>query len=230
MFKVSGIKSGYGEVEVLHSLEFEVKHEIYTVLGANGAGKSTLLKTLAKLLPLMAGEMFFKDEDVTHATSYNLAARGLAYVPQEGNVFPNLTVRENLSIGSLVSKRSKKELFEEMFELFPDIADRLNQKAGSLSGGEGQMVAAGRALMQDPAMILLDEPTAGLSPKYVDDFFCKIKEIHEKRDVSVMLAEQNAAKALEIADKVMILSLGKIFLIEDREDIDLKMIKEGYRI
>lgn len=230
MFKVSGIKSGYGEVEVLHSLEFEVKHEIYTVLGANGAGKSTLLKTLAKLLPLMTGEMSFKEEDVTHATPYSLAARGLAYVPQEGNVFPDLTVRENLSIGSLVSKRSKKELFEEIFELFPDITDRLNQKAGSLSGGEGQMVAAGRALMQDPSMILLDEPTAGLSPKYVDDFFCKIKEIHEKRDVSVMLAEQNAAKALEIADKVMILSLGKIFLIDNRKDVDLKMIKEGYRI
>ncbi len=230
MFKVIDIKSGYGEITVLHGLTFDVKHEIYTILGANGAGKSTLMKTIAKVLPLSAGEMYFKDENVSDISPYELAKKGIAYVPQEQNVFPDLTVKENLSLGGLIGSRSKQEKMEEMFELFPDIADRINQKAGSLSGGEGQMVAVARALMQDPALILLDEPTAGLSPKYVDNFFHKIKEIHEKKGVGVMLAEQNASKALDIADKVMILSLGKIFLIEDSSKVDIKMVKEGYRI
>ncbi len=230
MFNVKGIRSGYGEVTVLHGLDFEVKHEIYAILGANGAGKSTLMKTIAKVLPLKSGELQFKDEDVTHLTPYQLAERGLAYVPQEQNIFPELTVRENLSIGGLVGKRSKQERMEEIIELFPDIAERINQKAGSLSGGEAQMVAVGRALMQDPVMILLDEPTAGLAPKYVDGFFRKIKEIHEKKGVSIMVAEQNAAKAMEIADRIMLLSLGTIFLIDDCNNVDIGKVKEGYRI
>lgn len=230
MLKVRDIRSGYGEVIVLQGLEFEVKHEIYAILGANGAGKSTMMKTLAKLLPLKSGEIIFQDQDVTGLTSYQLAQHGFAYVPQENNIFPNLTVRENLSIGGLVGKRSKQDRMEEIIELFPDIADRINQKAGLLSGGEAQMVAVGRALMQDPKMILLDEPTAGLSPKYVDNFFSKILEIHQKKDVSVMLAEQNAVKAMEIADRIMLLSLGKIFLIDDCKNVDLDKVKEGYRI
>jgi branched-chain amino acid transport system ATP-binding protein len=207
-----------------------VGHEIYAILGANGAGKSTLMKTIAKVLPLTSGEIRFKDEDVTNITPFQLAERGLAYVPQEQHVFPELTVRENLSIGGIVGKRAKQERMEEIFELFPDIVARISQKAGSLSGGEAQMVAVGRALMQDPDLMLLDEPTSGLAPKYVDSFFAKIKEIHEKRDVSVMVAEQNAAKALEIADRIMVLHLGKIFLIDDSKNLDINKIKEGYRI
>jgi branched-chain amino acid transport system ATP-binding protein len=230
MFEVKDMRSGYGEVTVLQGLDFAVGHEIYAILGANGAGKSTLMKTIAKVLPLKTGEIRFKDEDVTDITPYQLAERGLAYVPQEQHIFPELTVRENLSIGGLVGKRAKQERMEEIFELFPDIVGRINQKAGSLSGGEAQMVAVGRALMQDPDLILLDEPTSGLAPKYVDSFFAKIKEIHEKKDVSVMIAEQNAAKALDIADRIMVLHLGKIFLIEESKNVDIETIKEGYRI
>jgi branched-chain amino acid transport system ATP-binding protein len=230
MFEVKNMRSGYGEVTVLQGLDFTVRHEIYAILGANGAGKSTLMKTIAKVLPLTSGEIRFKDEDVTNITPFQLAERGLAYVPQEQHVFPELTVRENLSIGGLLGKRAKQERMEEIFELFPDIVARISQKAGSLSGGEAQMVAVGRALMQDPDLILLDEPTSGLAPKYVDSFFAKIKEIHEKRYVSVMVAEQNAAKALEIADRIMVLHLGKIFLIDDSKNLDIEKIKEGYRI
>lgn len=230
MFEVKDMRSGYGEVTVLHGLEFKVGHEIYAILGANGAGKSTLMKTIARVLPLKTGEIHFKDEDVSDITPYQLAERGLAYVPQEQHIFPELTVRENLSIGGLVGKRSKQERMEEIFELFPDIVARINQKAGSLSGGEAQMVAVGRALMQDPDLILLDEPTSGLAPKYVDSFFAKIKEIHVKKDVSVMVAEQNAAKALDIADRIMVLHLGKIFLIEESKNVDIETIKDGYRI
>jgi branched-chain amino acid transport system ATP-binding protein len=230
MLKVAELESGYGEITILKKISFEMQHEIFAVLGANGAGKSTLMKTLAKLLPVKKGSIRFFDEEVSQMPPYELAAQGLAYVPQEGNVFPNLSVKENLSIGALIGERDKEEKMEEIISLFPDIADRFNQSAGSLSGGERQMVAVGRALMQDPKVILLDEPTAGLSPKYVDNFFCRIEEIHKTKDVSVLLAEQNAVKALEICDRVMLLSLGKIVSISDKQDIDIEKLREGYRI
>lgn len=230
MLKVKDIRSGYGDVTILQGLNFEVGHEIFAILGANGAGKSTLMKTVAKAIHLKTGEIYFKDENISNFTSFQAAARGLAFVPQEEQIFPKLTVLENLSIGGLLGKRAKKERIEEVFDVFPDVFERINQKAGSLSGGESQMLAVGRALMQDPDMILLDEPTSGLSPKYVDSFFKKIKEIHEKKGVCVILSEQNATKALEIADKIMVLTLGKIFFIEDSKNLDIDMIKEGYRI
>jgi branched-chain amino acid transport system ATP-binding protein len=231
MLVVKDVRSGYGEVTILHGLDFEVGHEIFAILGANGAGKSTLMKTIAKVLQLKTGSIFFKGADISGMTPYQAAAKGLAFVPQEEQIFPKLTVMENLSVGSLLlGKKLKKEKLEEIFEVFPDIVDRINQKAGSLSGGEAQMVAVGRALMQNPELILLDEPTSGLSPKYVDSFFNKVKEIHEKKGVSVIISEQNAAKALEIADKIMVLTLGKIHMIEDSGNVDLDMIKEGYRI
>jgi branched-chain amino acid transport system ATP-binding protein len=230
MLKVKNIRSGYGEVTILQGLDFEVGHEIYAILGANGAGKSTLMKTIAKVLHLKTGEIYFNEENISGFTPFQVSAKGLAFVPQEEQIFPTLTVRENLSIGGLLSKRSQKERMDEVFDVFPDIAERINQKAGSLSGGEAQMVAVARALMQDPQLLLLDEPTSGLSPKYVDSFFKKVKEIHEKKGVGVILSEQNATKALEIADKIMVLTLGKIFLIDDCKNVDIEMIKEGYRI
>lgn len=230
MLKLKDIRSGYGDVTIIKGLDLEVKHEIYAILGANGAGKSTLMKTIAKVLPLKTGEIYFKDENISNFTPFQVSERGLAFVPQEEQIFPKLTVMENLSIGGMLSKRSKKERMEEVFEVFPDIYERINQKAGSLSGGEAQMVAVARALMQDPELILLDEPTSGLAPKYVDSFFKKVREIHEKKDVSVILSEQNCSKALEIADKVMVLTLGKIFLINECKNVDIDMVKEGYRI
>jgi branched-chain amino acid transport system ATP-binding protein len=230
MIKVKDIRSGYGEVTILQGLDFEVGHEIYAILGANGAGKSTLMKTIAKVLHLKSGEIYFKGEDISGFTPFQVSAKGLAFVPQEEQIFPKLTVRENLSIGGLLSKRPEKERMDEVFDVFPDLSARINQKAGSLSGGEAQMVAVGRALMQDPEMILLDEPTSGLAPKYVDSFFRKVKEIHLKKNVAVILSEQNASKALEIADKIMVLTLGKIFLIDDCKNVNIEMIKEGYRI
>ena len=231
MLKVNDIRSGYGDVTVLHGLSFEVKHEIYAILGANGAGKSTLMKTIAKVLRLKTGEIYFKDENISGFTPYQVAAKGLAFVPQERQIFPKLTVMENLSIGSvLLEKKSKKEKIEEVLDVFPGIADRISQKSGCLSGGEAQMLAVGRALMQDPELILLDEPTAGLSPKYVDIFFNKVREIHKNKGVSILITEQNAAKALEIADKIMVLNLGKIHMIEDSKNVNIEMIKEGYKL
>lgn len=230
MLKLKDIRSGYGDVTIIKGIDLEVEHEIYAILGANGAGKSTLMKTIAKVLPLITGEIYFKDENISNFTPFQASERGLAFVPQEEQIFPGLTVRENLSIGGMLSKRSKEQRMEEVFDVFPDIYERINQKAGSLSGGEAQMVAVARALMQDPELILLDEPTSGLAPKYVDSFFKKVKEIHEKKDVSVILSEQNCSKALEIADKVMVLTLGKIFLVNECKNVSVDMVKEGYRI
>ena len=163
MLKIVDVSSGYGEVTVLHNLHFEVKHEIFAILGANGAGKSTLMKTISRLLPLKTGEIHFKDENISELQPHQVAARGIAYVPQENHIFPKLSVLENLSVGGLLlgnlTKKEKRQKVEEIFEVFPALADRSNQKAGSLSGGEAQMCAVGRALMQDPALLLLDEPT-----------------------------------------------------------------------
>ena len=230
MFEARQLCSGYGEVTVLKALDFTVGNEIFAVLGANGAGKTTLLKTIAKLLPVTSGQMTFRDSDVTGLAPYELAERGLAFVPQEHNIFPDLTVEENLSIGAFLGKRPKRERMEEIFEVFPDVAARIRQKAGTLSGGEAQMVAIGRALMQEPTLLLLDEPTAGLAPKYVEGLFSRIKEIHETRDVSIVLAEQNATKTLAVADRVMLLSLGRIHLLGDADEVDIDALKEGYSI
>jgi len=231
MLKIENVVSGYGEVSVLREISFEVGHEIYAILGANGAGKTTLMKTIAKAIPLMSGAMSFDGDDITNETSYQVAARGIAFVPQEENVFPTLTVLENLSVGStLLPKSRKQEKIEEVLNTFPALKAISKQKAGSLSGGEAQMVAVGRALMQEPKLLLLDEPSAGLSPLYVDMLFSKIAEIHKEHKVSVLVAEQNAVKTLRVANKALILKLGQIHMIEDADKLDENVIKEGYNI
>ena len=200
------------------------------MLGANGAGKTTLLATLARLIPLMAGTIRFRGEDVSALPAFETAGRGIGYVPQERGVFPDLTVFENLSVGAMIGERSREDRMAEVFDLFPDLEVLQSQLAGTLSGGESRMVAAGRALMQEPSLLLLDEPTAGLSPLYVDMFFEKISEIRETKGVSIILAEQNATKALNVADRVMVLSLGEVFLTEETGNLTTEQLKQGYRI
>jgi branched-chain amino acid transport system ATP-binding protein len=228
--QVEGLRSGYHGVTVLKGLDFAVGNEIFAVLGANGAGKTTLLATLARLIPLMAGTIRFQGEDVSRLPPYETAGRGIGYVPQEKGTFPDLTVLENLSVGGMIGERSRDERMAEVLELFPDLRALQAQKAGTLSGGESRMVACGRALMQDPRVLLLDEPTAGLSPLYVDMFFDKIKEIHQTRGVAIVLAEQNATKALQVADRVMVLSLGEAFAVVDAAQLTTQQLKEGYHI
>jgi branched-chain amino acid transport system ATP-binding protein len=228
--QVEGLRSGYHGVTVLKGLDFSVGNEIFAVLGANGAGKTTLLATLARLIPLMAGTISFLGEDVSSLPPYETAGRGLGYVPQERGTFPDLSVLDNLTIGGMVGTRSRDERLAEVFTLFPDLRDKGAQPAGTLSGGESRMLACGRALMQDPRLLLLDEPTAGLSPLYVDTFFDRIGEIHRTRGVAIVLAEQNATKALQLADRVMVLSLGQAFAVVDAADLTTQQLKEGYRI
>lgn len=230
MLEVEGLRSGYHGVTVLKGIDLNVGNEVFGVLGANGAGKTTLLATLAHLIPLMAGTIRFRGEDVSTLPAFETANRGIGYVPQEKGVFPDLSVFENLSIGGMIGARSREERLAEVFELFPDLAVLQGQTAGTLSGGESRMLACGRALMQDPRLLLLDEPTAGLSPLYVDTFFEKIREIRETKGVSIVLAEQNATKALEVADRVMVLSLGEAFLTEEADRLTTELLREGYRI
>jgi branched-chain amino acid transport system ATP-binding protein len=230
ILEVAGLRSGYHGVTVLKGLDFTVEHEVFTVLGANGAGKTTLLATLARLIPLMDGTIRFIGEDVSHIPAFETAARGIAYVPQEQGVFPELTVLENLQVGGMIGARSQSERMGEVLELFPNLKTMLKQPAGTLSGGESRMVACGRALMQDPKVLLLDEPTAGLSPLYVDLFMDKISEMHASRGVVIVLAEQNATKALQVADRVMVLNLGEATAVVDVADVTTQQLKEGYRI
>jgi branched-chain amino acid transport system ATP-binding protein len=230
MLETSGLRSGYHGVTVLKDIDLDVGNEVYTVLGANGAGKTTLLATLARLIPLTSGSIVFQGDDVSAIPAFETAARGMGYVPQERGVFPELTVLENLNVGGMIGERSPEERMSEVFDLFPDLEALQGQMAGTLSGGESRMVACGRALMQDPALLLLDEPTAGLSPLYVDMFFEKIQQIHQDKGVSIILAEQNATKALEVADRVMVLSLGEAFAVMDASQLTTDQLKEGYRI
>ncbi len=230
IIEVSGLMSGYHGVTVLKGLDFTVGNEVFTILGANGAGKTTLLATLARLVPVTAGTIRYAGEDVSHLRPYETAARGMAYVPQEQGVFPNLTVLDNLRVGGMIGTRPHEERLAEVFDMFPAIKDRQKQPAGTLSGGESRMVACGRALMQDPKVLLLDEPTAGLSPLYVDLFMSKVREMHVLRGVAIVLAEQNATKALEVADRVMVLSLGEAHPVVDASEVTSQQLKEGYRI
>lgn len=230
MLELSGVRSGYGGVTILKNVNLTVEAEIFAVLGANGAGKSTLMKTIARLLTLESGTIRFLGDDVSQVQPNKLAEMGISIVPQEANIFPDLTVHENLSLGTLFGARSRRARIDEVFDLFPDIAARANQKAGSLSGGESQMVAFGRALAQEPRLMLLDEPTTGLSPKYVELLLSKVREIHESFGVAILLAEQNAVKALEVANRVLVLSLGTVYLDSPTAETNLESIQAGYHI
>jgi branched-chain amino acid transport system ATP-binding protein len=227
---VAGLRSGYDGVAVLNGLDCSVGNEIFAVLGANGAGKTTLLATLARLIPLMSGTIRFRGKDVSKLPPYETARLGIGYVPQEKGIFADLTVLENLAIGGMIGQRSLDERMAEVFELFPDVRARQTQRAGTLSGGESRMVACARALMQDPSLLLLDEPTAGLSPLYVDLFFERIREIRRVRGIAIVVAEQNATKAVEVADRVMVLSVGNAFTVVAARDLTTEQLKEGYRI
>ncbi|HHF98611.1 MAG TPA: ABC transporter ATP-binding protein [Candidatus Aerophobetes bacterium] len=209
LLKVEKIKAGYGETEILHSVSCEVKEgEIVTIIGPNGAGKSTLMKAILGLLKPTQGRIIFNGKDITGKNPNQIVREGICYVPQSDNIFPSLTVEENLEMGAFIRKDDYKNKIEEIYEIFPDLKERRKTKAKKLSGGQRQMVAIGRALMLDPLLLLLDEPSAGLSPKLVQVIFEKIEKINEK-GVSILMVEQNARKALSISHRGYVLVMGK---------------------
>jgi branched-chain amino acid transport system ATP-binding protein len=203
------IVAGYvPEVDILRGCNLALfPGELVGIIGPNGAGKSTLLKALFGLVPIRSGRVLLRGDDITAAKSHALVATGVGYVPQNNNVFPSLTVQENLEMGVYQRPRTFGERFDEVCELFPLLGSRRGQRAGSLSGGERQMVAMGRALMMRPSVLLLDEPSAGLSPAYQDEVFIRCRQINET-GVSIVMVEQNARRCLQICDRGFVLDQG----------------------
>lgn len=204
-----GIHSGYGDMEVLHDVSFRIEEkEIISIIGPNGAGKSTLLKTIFGLLKPTKGSVTFKGNSITGLAPDRIVRLGMAYVPQVENVFPSLTVHENLEMGAFILTDDFSARLEDVYELFPILKERRKQRVGKMSGGERQMVAMGRALMLDPELLMLDEPSAALAPKLAEMIFERITAINET-GVSILIVEQNAKESLKLADRGYVLASGQ---------------------
>lgn len=221
LLSVQNIDVFYGPIQALFSVSLEVEEgEIVTLIGANGAGKSTLLRTISGLLKPRAGSIYFENEDLTRKSSIEIVKSGISHVPEGRRVFPEMTVLENLELGAYVRKdRSEIEKdLKTVFERFPRLYERRNQLAGTLSGGEQQMLAIGRALMSRPRLLLLDEPSMGLAPILVSEIFEIIKEINA-RGTTILLIEQNANMALSIANRAYVIETGRIVLSGTSQEV-----------
>ena len=208
LLEATGVVAGYGETEILHGVSVAVNAgEMVTIIGPNGCGKSTLMKAIVGLVRVRAGAVRFRGTDISMQGPERIVRSGLCYVPQSDNVFPSMTIRENLEMGAFVRSDDYQARIEEMYDLFPDLRRRPRQKAGSLSGGQRQMLAIARALMLDPRLLLLDEPSAGLAPALVDMVFERIRHINAT-GVSILLVEQNARESLRMSDRGYVLSGG----------------------
>ena len=212
MLKVENIDVYYGAIHAVKNVSFEVGDgEIVALIGANGAGKSTILKTVSGLMHPRTGTMTFCGQNITHTEAYKLLRTGLAHVPEGRRIFLQMSVQENLEMGAYINKSVSQEDLEMVFNYFPRLKERRKQVAGTLSGGEQQMLAMSRALMSHPKLMMLDEPSMGLAPIIVDQVFGIIKELH-KSGTTILLVEQNARKALQIADRAYVLETGSITL------------------
>jgi branched-chain amino acid transport system ATP-binding protein len=214
LLEVEGLCVNYGHIEAIRDITFGVEEgSITTLIGANGAGKTTTLKTISGLRKVREGRILFEGKDITHLPPYERVLLGLSQSPEGRGCFPGMTVRENLDMGAYVRKDRRSAAYakdlERVFQLFPRLEERVSQTAGTMSGGEQQMLAIGRALMAKPRLILLDEPSMGLAPKFIQQIFSIIGEINEQ-GTTVLLVEQNAAQALKRADNAHILETGKI--------------------
>lgn len=231
MLEVKDLQVYYGVIQALKGISFEVEQgDVVALIGANGAGKTTTLHTITGLLPSKAGNITFEGTDITYVPGYKLVSMGIAHVPEGRRVFASLTVLQNLKMGAY-TRNDKKEIedtIEMIYKRFPRLKERKNQLAGTLSGGEQQMLAMGRALMSHPRLIVLDEPSMGLSPLYVNEIFDIIQEIN-KDGVTVLLVEQNAKKALSISNKAYVLETGNIVLSGDAKELmNNERVKKAY--
>jgi branched-chain amino acid transport system ATP-binding protein len=227
LLEIAGLHAGYGDVPVLHGVDVRVgAGEIVAVLGSNGAGKSTLNNNISGLYRPFAGTVQFAGEDITAAAPEAIVAAGLIHVPEGRRVFPNLTVRENLELGAYARARTKRaNSLERITAIFPRLKERFGQEAGTLSGGEQQMLAIGRGLMAEPRLLILDEPSLGLSPLLVEEMFVLIERLHGE-GLAILLVEQNVVQSLAVAGRAYVMENGRIVLAGDattlREDPALK--------
>ena len=231
MLEVKDLKVAYGSILALKGISFEVKKgEIISLIGANGAGKTTTLHSISNLIKKQSGSVTFKGEDITNLSPDKIVKAGLIHVPEGRRVFSNLTVKENLEMGAFLRKDKAgiKADLEHVYELFPRLKERVKQLAGTLSGGEQQMLAMGRGLMSKPDLLLLDEPSMGLAPILVDEIFDIIQKIN-KDGTTILLVEQNAFKAMSIANRVYILETGEVSASGDSQTmIHDESVKKAY--
>jgi len=230
MLKLDKLQVGYGSIQVLWDVTMEVeKGEIIALLGPNGAGKTTTLRSVLGLLPPMSGEIIFKDKKLNGMETHEIAKLGLAYVPEDRRLFPGMTVMHNLLMGGYsLDKEELDKNLEDVFELFPRLKERTDQYAGTMSGGEQQMLAIGRGLMSGPEMIIVDEPSLGLAPQLVEDVFEVCRDLRE-RGVTILIVEQNVNKTLKNSDRAYVLEQGEINMKgKSSELIKNDHIKQSY--
>lgn len=231
LLEVKGLEVYYGVIQALKGIDFEVNEgEIVTLIGANGAGKTTTMQSVIGLIPPKAGTVSFEGKDITHLHCHKIVSLGMSQVPEGRRIFQELAVYQNLLMGAYIQKDKKaiKEDIKKIYARFPRLEERKNQIAGTLSGGEQQMLAMGRALMSRPKLLMLDEPSMGLSPLLVDEVFTIIKDLN-KEGTTVLLVEQNAGKSLAISDRAYVLENGKIVLSGTGEELlQSEEVKKAY--
>lgn len=229
MLKINDLRVNYGGIEAVKGITIEVpEKEIVTLIGANGAGKSTTLRAIAGLVKPASGSIYFQDEEITGLTPDNIVPKGITLVPEGRRVFPDLTVLENLKIGAYLRKDSIEKDLQWVYELFPRLKERVWQAAGTLSGGEQQMLAVGRALMSRPKLMMMDEPSLGLAPLVVKGIFDIIKEIN-RQGVTILLIEQNANMALHTASTAYVLETGRLTMTgTGKELLNDEAVKKAY--
>jgi len=213
MLKISNVETFYGKIQALRGVDIDINSgEIVSLIGSNGAGKSTLLMTISGVNKARTGEIVFEGKNIEKYEAHNIVDLGIAQVPEGRRIFSRLTVEENLRLGAHANEKGKhfNTDIKEVYDLFPVLNDRKSQRGGTLSGGEQQMLAIGRALMNRPKVLLLDEPSLGIAPKLVNQIFLAIKNINKEKKVTIFLVEQNAKKALELADRAYVLVNGKV--------------------
>jgi len=227
MLELLGVETFYGKIKVLHGITMKVKQgQIATILGSNGAGKTTLLRTISGVVEAEYGQIMFKDKRVEKLDPNKIVKSGISHVPQGRLIFSELSVEENLKLGAFTQKNS--HMTEKVITYFPTLKERLRQFAGTLSGGEQQMLAIGRALMSKPELLLLDEPSLGLSPMLVEEIFTILKQMN-KDGLTILLVEQNVNLALDVADYAFVLKNGKIFMSGEPESIRQEdKVRESY--
>ena len=213
MLKISNVETFYGKIQALRGVDLDVNDgEIVSLIGSNGAGKSTLLMTISGVNKAKRGNIVFDGENIENKQPHKIVDMGICQVPEGRRIFSRLTVEENLRLGAHANEKGKyfENDIKEVYDLFPVLSDRKMQRGGTLSGGEQQMLAIGRALMSKPKVLLLDEPSLGIAPKLVNQIFVSIKNINKEKNVTIFLVEQNAKKALELADRAYVLVNGKV--------------------
>ena len=222
MLLISKVETFYGNIQALRGVDVKVNNgEIVTLIGSNGAGKSTLLMTISGVNKASTGEILFDDQHIENLTPHEIVNLGISQVPEGRRIFSRLSVEDNLRLGASAYKKGKNFDIDvkDVYDLFPVLKDRLNQRGGTLSGGEQQMLAIGRAMMARPKMLLLDEPSLGIAPKLVNQIFIAIKNINKQKKVTIFLVEQNAKKALELADRGYVLVNGNVTLEGTGQDL-----------